>query len=1098
MSREALMLMENPTLSFEKCKTRTLLAKQQLTFPLVQKMFGLETGFQSLYGSSYFDGTYPFTNLWLAHELLRQTSTYKLRREIIEEQLDPIAASLIERVAFTDMIPGSPRLREIRAEIGVVSVNVIPIAVKQLKVLNLHLGSPSILTPPDNAIVHGAIETKYVDMAVDSLCSKKNTQAAAALKKSGLAIPLKLDSPLINTIPIHASSLAGLHRELEIAGVACSYPEIEKTTHALSIHEALPEHLVIDEGALVKQRRNAIASTAIELGLQSQSGYQSFFQSVAEGLDHILWSYNSLKKHGQLPDHFSNEQCVKIVEIMTSFGGAKQLAEHMKTLGIEISQMMQNPSAFMPLVQMKHLQEVRKEFQLYLELYYTNRFNSGGFWGGEMTKMLSGIDMELEQKSLNLKKNDISLKPRTPMVMLGANGEGKSTVLAIILQHMLSIGKTISAKSHLPANVQILSAGDIIELEGADALRAARLEGKSSFILEVEQMIERVKNIMKVKTKTAKQEIPFVIGDEVGRRTDQLNAMALLGAELILTASSEVLSVYSSHYNSLPHIIGPLLKELDITIDWQTLESHQLKTLKENEVVWSNALQKAVPFIPQAFGEIWQQKTGVHDESMKFGAEAKAISEGGIRFERLKQLGWIQEMAYPSGMVTWHYTGVVDALFSNWSKGNVKRAEFYRDDAVKERLIDTIFNPRWQHNVSMQNWFETISHDRKDLTLLPHISAINEIGNIYKNFGYFKSREGGSEQREKLLLQHMQLLDQIPQLKEHIEQIKRILPGVPVENIEKWMNNPLQNNTDITELMSNMYTAMEEIGVLDTIVTIGYNLENQHLFPISRLDRPEIQITQACSWELQHSKGDKKSVKNSLTLTDRSLFFTGPQGSGKTEAIITIAESAFLGSLWGLTSAKEMKMGGDWEVLPLISVPEIRSKLFDDPKIASRQQRLSSLEKEVNNRIAQAVFFCDNLPEDVRPLIVIDEPFSSTNSKDASEGIRALKEYVESKGGILVVSTHFHDAIYDMEQNNEEVDVKQVGLFDTARAYKWLDGHGKSMGIEVAEKRGMPSEIVQIALVLRNYLEVLAGTFPSPELIKETADILRPLIKQLR
>jgi hypothetical protein len=222
------------------------------------------------------------------------------------------------------------------------------------------------------------------------------------------------------------------------------------------------------------------------------------------------------------------------------------------------------------------------------------------------------------------------------------------------------------------------------------------------------------------------------------------------------------------------------------------------------------------------------------------------------------------------------------------------------------------------------------------------------------------------------------------------------------------------------------------------------------------------------------------------------VVYTGPQGSGKTEALFGITELALSSTLWGLSFAEETKIGGNWEVLPLITIPDFK----DEEAVRS----YSSFEREVRNRIGLIAQYCEELPEGVRPLILMDEPLSSTNTDDASEGIRAIRDLVESKGGVLIIATHSHEAVWDMDKEvsagGHQFDSKHVGLFDTEQAYKWLKGHGESMGIEVAKRNGMPHVAIEIAELVRDYIQLTGKKYPDISVVQAVAQNIKNVLEK--
>ncbi len=706
-----------------------------------------------------------------------------------------------------------------------------------------------------------------------------------------------------------------------------------------------------------------------------------------------------------------------------------------------------------------------------------------GFFGEKYAEMLDCLQKRIEDKS-RVTPNNICINQAEPCVLLGSNGGGKSTLIASILQQLHHPGAVVAEECSLPDRLRVLPSADAVELGGITGVFEGRTGGKSSFVREITQTLHRIDEMLKGEGRSV-----LDIGDEGGRRTDQLNSMALMAAVLILDARSNALTIHSSHCNALNTQLGPLLEALGIRVRWSTMEGYRLRELMPGETVRSHAFASATPFVPEILAIHWSTMSGEEaPERTKYGVEHRERGYPELHRERLLQLGWLRELSNISGNVK--IAGLPAQLLGLDYREDTQRntLRVYQPETrgsrytgIYDLYANTLLNPRWEHASRMPAWIQSLRHDTNNIsTVATYIEGCGRIFELVSHIDTVDSlrKEMKQVSQEEIKAIHEQLavfIKDAPSYLQATAQVQALLPGFDTTEITRFFQDVARHNVTkdpIINISQAFTNARNPICILEGIRMLAVNAPSLNMHESNTVGS-QFCISGAASYDLQENcqRDGSEPVKNHVHIDlNRSLFFTGPQGSGKTEALYTIGEALFTASLWGLTQARECSVPTDrYEVLPLIVTP---------PQ-TSNTRRLSSFENEAESRFAAVVDYCERLPEGVRPVILMDEPLSTTQTGEAADGIIALKRYVESKGGILVVSTHSHECVWKMRALEEQYQLCTVGLFGTDDQFRWIhDQHGESKGIEVAkivaQKLNLDPRVMQvldIAMIIREYIE---------------------------
>lgn len=877
----------------------------------------------------------------------------------------------------------------------------------------------------------------------------------------------------VNDILLHIAAENSFHLHLANEGIPLTYPQLSPDG-SIRLIEARSEALLVD---LFSRRESQAAQLFNPVSALTTPDRYNYNRSAIDRVETLFFRDNILSKH-------KIQKLEKETDGMIDFtnprpGMVKEIYEDAQKLVKGVG--------FNPLSQQRkqELQRYVRALKSIAEVYEkpAPNYHMGGYFG-DRTKSITDVLQFLIEDNVRIAPVDVVIKPGVPLVVAGENGGGKSALIATILQQLTACGKVVSAVSEIPPeSVQSFAVGDRVELEGRERVFWGRTQGESSFILEIKMGIERM-------TRKIEGEKSYLeLGDEVYRRTDQLNAMALTGTEMIVDYIKGNLQFISTHCNSMNRVFGPLFREIGLVPTWSTMEDYRLKHVDESTLIESKAFYKAMPFLPVSIGKAWAEKKGVESMNGEFGEFSIDRSYKEIHKERLKQLGWIRETTYSTS-----FGAMAEKLLGYGYEEDCAQNLYEKEDdrIVIPILINTVLNPRWKYKSHVSDWIIGINENEKAVE--DSTSSLYELSGLYFDISDFLGKNPAERDPSegKALMKKVNILkQQIPQLTEAASQLTVLFPDLNMEDLTSGISQ-LVNVSGLAQYKSVIdLNAIEPLIIAESLRCIAQNGKKIGLKPCVKSDVLGFHIKDIWGFMLaQIKKGKENIVKNDVDLT-QSLVFTGPQNSGKTEALFSLSELIMASTLFGMGNAEQIEVGGNWEILPLITIPEF------DSSVKKETRPVSSHERESRDRIGLIAQFCDNLPEGVRPIIVCDELLSATNTGDASEGIRAVKEYVESRGGIVIIATHSHEAVWDLEKEGKPFLSKHVGLFTSPEAYEWKDGHGESMGIEAAEAYGMPAWPATIAKALRSYLvEVKNQDSIPPEIILRYGDILRDLLQE--
>jgi len=888
----------------------------------------------------------------------------------------------------------------------------------------------------------------------------------------------------------HIATETAFRQELTANGIPTTFVR-ESADRRVRIKEGRPEHLLVQLANDRKARSAQIIGNLGTLNHRSSSGESSYIERAAAEIDSYLGGFANYTKDinwqallGFIPDTVQSAYSALLERVRNELSGigfgpvsAKQ-TERISNFTIALDRIGRGYSSGQSFSRNPDGTQKIERFNFY-----------AGYYGDLYKAALVLLD-ESAVDQREIVANDINLEPGRPMVLLGSNGQGKSTIISTILQQQFYDGQVVASESEIPPNMQLLAGADTIELKGTEQVFWGRQEGKSSFLMEFEETIKRLNAML------TDGQLFLNTGDEVGRRTDQLNAMALLGTELLVAGHTGSLSVQTSHCNALNRQLGPLLKKLGVDVDWSTMRNFRLTQLESGEVVKSNALRQAAPFLPKQLGERW---AAISDETLTdFGTEHITFSPEAIQEERLTQLGWLEKnhlkqfrlAGLPNVLLGMNYSSPVKNRYRNYySFGG--QAWKYSDEAT-QLYAGTLLNSQWKEAGKVPEWICRIQQQPEGA----FVKAMDTFTEVFETVsqvnGYIEAQKNQrlplSGQDANILREKVRTLrNNVKVYRQALGDMREIISDMDWSEVEKFLDE-LPTINDLTSLPDAFYKARDPLMVAEGLHMIATNSSTLGMAH-AESNGSNISIRQGWSFDLlQNRQNQKKPVVKNDIVIDKSVFFSGPQGSGKTEALYTVAENLMAARLWGMATADSFTYDAPYEVLPFITVPEADDK----------SRPLSSLEREVDRRMAAVVDFCEMLPSGVKPIVVMDEPLSSTNTQEAADGIRAIKVYLEERGGILICATHSHEAIWDMEKEKEDFKPMTVGLFDTPEAYRWREGHGASMGIEVAQRMGMDPRLVAIATAFRDFLsDTAGGRMSMNEAMEHYANVINPLLQEI-
>jgi len=404
-------------------------------------------------------------------------------------------------------------------------------------------------------------------------------------------------------------------------------------TGGVTIINGKPEHLLID-GFKKRCERLGVIKTAVDEMISGDDGYGFNKRKYLEKIVETLINYADWNQWGEaieqrgLSELFQSEivESSKNLEemIICCLEQAVIIGESQVNFQI-ISEETKNRAG-----QVMAVLGIFKE----IKDKPSNSYGIGDI-GSDWNKILEGLQ-EISSDELEIKGNNVVLVPGIPQVNLGGNGQGKSCLQVMTVGGLLNPTWAVAKSMIHKRDLELQTALDITEIEGVKGLHWARALGKSSFMIEIERMIESLNNDQwKVDSLT--------MWDEYWRKTDQLNGMAMTMLALVLIGESDGMAMLNSHMNGLNRIAGPLLKKLEIDVDWKIMDNFKVKEIDEKKVVKSNAFENCSRFLPREIGKIWAKIHGVDEEKHEFDEEYIERGRDNLKQENLKQMGWIEE-----------------------------------------------------------------------------------------------------------------------------------------------------------------------------------------------------------------------------------------------------------------------------------------------------------------------------------------------------------------------------------------------------------------------------------------------------------------------
>lgn len=254
------------------------------------------------------------------------------------------------------------------------------------------------------------------------------------------------------------------------------------------------------------------------------------------------------------------------------------------------------------------------------------------------------------------------------------------------------------------------------------------------------------------------------------------------------------------------------------------------------------------------------------------------------------------------------------------------------------------------------------------------------------------------------------------------------------------------------------YTALVKrvlgyIGLLDSFINISSLIDLGFTYPeYVQRESPFIEGKQ-----LGHPVLSPNQVKNDVILGNpHTMILTGPNTSGKSSYMRTVALNIFLGQTLGLVFAKSMKF------TPF-------SKLYTYMNIPDSIGRESLFEAEVNRCLTYQQEI-ESLPKGLFSFAIIDELFTGTNPEEgliASESI--IKHLRKNKQSIQIISTHFLSLGNLSKKYSGYIKAnKFVMLKDKDGFYypnfKLVNGiSDQKLGIQILRQKGYNNEIIRNA-----------------------------------
>lgn len=864
---------------------------------------------------------------------------------------------------------------------------------------------------------------------------------------------------------LYAGAEREFFRRVQAEGLAvCQKTRLAEPDRGITIKAGQPEHLLIDLLATRQKRHRGIIGGVVTVKSEKPF-YESDKRPFAGKMAGDIFREANLGEWQAEVERRGIGNGFNLIKITTEeeLGRViEELLENAKAIGEQQVKLTVLPE------DLQHLAgtyaQVLKLFRDMHQRPNSYTFRSGGFYGDYWERLIKEMEAVAKDGEA-IVSNDVRLIPGRPLVLLGGNGQGKSCLEAMVLNGLMAPVLVAAEEMKAPADIFLETMADLTEIEGAAGLHSARGQGKSGFMVEIERFISQF-------TVITRRKVSLKAWDEFWRKTDQLNGMALMMLAEVLVNISGAYSIQASHINPINRIAGPLLERLGIEVDWATMENFKLQAIDAKTVVQSRAWQNCRQFLPEMIGGVWAGIHGAVRDDYSFGEKHKRRDKRTYTQERLMQMGWIIKLC---NQQQWMFSPAAEWLLGHdYSQEKTERIN--KLGGIFPQLIsETLFNYDWEQE-RMPRWINSLDTNRERAEAA--VEQLDPLVNLWLRLDeLYKYRDSSPEWLKRVRL----LEEELGKLKKErrAEILEAVKTGGEVLNgfftaDEREEFEAVFNDEDypVRKLVEQIKPVVEKIVIWENLRALTEVMRKNNFCPVEQNGGVGMSFTGLWGVGLAdnlRSQGRRGLVTNDLFL-DRSMLITGPHGSGKSEAGLALAEAMFLGTRFGRAPASRAIINGKWQMMVMMT------PLDKQPNEAE----VSSGQREARDRLGAISDWLESLPEEVRPLVIVDELGSATNTTDAAEMIRTVVELVEDKfGGITVCSTHCHEAVGDLERAGRQMIIKHAGLFDTEQQYQLLDGPGDSLGIEVARKLGMLEEAAALAELFRNY--ILAATAAGAE-----------------
>lgn len=243
------------------------------------------------------------------------------------------------------------------------------------------------------------------------------------------------------------------------------------------------------------------------------------------------------------------------------------------------------------------------------------------------------------------------------------------------------------------------------------------------------------------------------------------------------------------------------------------------------------------------------------------------------------------------------------------------------------------------------------------------------------------------------------------------------------------------------------------IGLIDSFINTSSLVDLGFVYPeYEQRESPFIEGS-----KLGHPLLSQNQVRNDVQLGNpHTIILTGPNTSGKSSYMRTVALNLFLGQTLGLVFAKSMKYTPFAKFYTYMNIPDSigRESLFE-----AEVNRCLSYQNDI-----------DNLPKGIFSFAIIDELFTGTNPDEgliASESI--IKYFRKNKQSIQIISTHFLSLGNLSRKYSGHIKSKKFVMLQDKNGFYYpdfrlIDGiSSQKLGIQILRQKGYNNEILKNA-----------------------------------